>query len=93
MKNYFCGYGMLKNKQSKQESNSKDNYVAYLTLVYLALKLPQATLLSGDRVHSCDTSSLCQGTEEGIKDFLKAERHFRRGKEMLEGVCGGMFKN
>lgn len=45
-------------------------------------------------MHPCDTGSQCQGTEAGIKDLLKAERHFRGGKEMLEGGGGKkMFKN
>lgn len=43
-------------------------------------------------MHSCDTSSQGQGTEEGIEDFLKAERHFRGGKEMPEGGGGGSLK-
>lgn len=40
-------------------------------------------------MHSCDNSPQCQGTEESIKNFLKAETHFREGKEMLEGTRGG----
>lgn len=44
-------------------------------------------------MHSCDTSSQGQGTEEGIEVFLKTERHFRGGKEMSEGGGGGEFKN
>lgn len=43
-------------------------------------------------MHPGDTSSQHQGTEEGIKDFLKAERHFRRGREMLDGGTGRMVK-
>jgi len=67
--------------------------MAYLTFAYLALKPTskcpyKQTLLSGDTRHSCDTSSQCQGTEAEIKDLLKAARHFRGGKKMLEGGGG-----
>lgn len=43
-------------------------------------------------MHPCDTSFQHQGTEEGIKDLLKAERHFRGGKDMLDRGRGRMVK-